>query len=69
MFTSVVLGSLLMKDRAWAVEALMLATGDCIGTLAAIAQLDRAGLVNQINKQLVCASRAAQRGDQIELGV
>jgi len=66
--TRAVLMLLLTEDRSWKVEELVRETDDRLGTLDAIAELDRSGLANRINKRFVCASRAALQADEIARG-
>jgi predicted transcriptional regulator len=62
-----VLSSLLAEDRPWTVEELIRENGDRIAVEDALAELHAAGLVNRINKRVVCASRAAIRADELSL--
>jgi len=60
-----VLQSLIVEDRPWTVEELIREKGNRIEVEDAIAYLHAAGLVNRINKRVVCASRAAIRADEL----
>lgn len=60
-----VLASLLAEDRPWMVEELIREKGERIEVEDAIAELQAAGLLNRINKRVVCASRAAIRADEM----
>lgn len=62
-----VLSSLLAEDRPWTVEEMVREKGDRLAVEDAIAELHGAGLVNRINKRVVCASRAAVRADELSL--
>jgi hypothetical protein len=46
------------RRGVWGIEGLAREIGDRVSTLDAVAQLDRVGLLNRINKWCVCASRA-----------
>jgi hypothetical protein len=65
--TQGVLSSLLAEDRPWTVEEMIREKGDRIEVEDAIAELHGAGLVNWINKRVICASRAAVRADELSL--
>jgi hypothetical protein len=60
-----VLASLLAEDRPWTVEELIREKGTRIEVEDAIAELHAAGLLNQINKRVMCASRAAIHADEL----
>jgi hypothetical protein len=60
-----VLQSLIAEDRPWTVEELIREKGERIEVEDAIAELHAAGLLNRINKRVVCASRAAIRADEL----
>ena len=60
-----VLQSLIAEDRPWTVEELIREKGDRVEVEDAIAELHAAGLLNRINKRVVCASRAAIRADEL----
>ncbi len=60
-----VLQSLIAEDRPWTVEELIRDKGDRIEVEDAIAELHAAGLLNRINKRVVCASRTAIRADEL----
>jgi hypothetical protein len=60
-----VLQSLIVEDRPWTVEELIREKGNRIEVEDAIADLHAAGLVNRINKRVVCASRATIRADKL----
>ncbi len=61
-----VLQSLIIEDRPWTVEELIREKGgERIEVEDAIAHLHASGLVNRINKRVVCASRAAIRADKL----
>ncbi len=60
-----VLASLLAEDRPWMVEELIREKGERIEVEDAIAELHAAGLLNRINKRVVCASRAAIHADEL----
>jgi hypothetical protein len=62
-----VLSSLLAEDRPWTVEEMIREKGNRLEVVDAIAELHAAGLVTRINKRVICASRAAIRGDQLSL--
>jgi hypothetical protein len=62
-----VLLSLLAEDRPWTVEEMIREKGNRLEVVDAIAELQAAGLVTRINKRVICASRAAIRGDQLSL--
>jgi hypothetical protein len=60
-----VLQSLVVEDRPWTIEELIRDQGSRIEVEDALADLHAAGLVNRINKRVVCASRAAIRADEL----
>lgn len=60
-----VLQALTVGDRPWTVEELIREMGERIEVEDAIADLHAAGLLNRINKRVVCASRAAIRADEL----
>ncbi len=60
-----VLLSLTVEDRPWMVEELIREKGERIEVEDAIAELHAVGLVNRINKRVVCASRAALHADEL----
>jgi hypothetical protein len=62
-----VLSSLLAEDRPWTVEEMVREKGNRLEVVDAIAELHAAGLVTRINKQVICASRAAIRVDELSL--
>jgi hypothetical protein len=62
-----VLSSLLAEDRPWTVEEMIREKGDRLDVEDAIAELHGAGLVTRINKRVICASRAAIRGDELDV--
>jgi hypothetical protein len=62
-----VLSSLLAEDRPWTVEEMIREKGNRLEVVDAIAELHAAGLVTRINKQVICASRAAIRADELSL--
>lgn len=62
-----VLSSLLAEDRPWTVDEMIREKGNCLEVEDAIAELHAAGLVTRINKRVICASRAAIRGDELSL--
>jgi hypothetical protein len=62
--TQSVLLSLTTEDRPWTVEELIREQGDRIAVVDALAELDVVGLVNRINKRVVCASRAAIHAEE-----
>ncbi|MGC2374482.1 MAG: hypothetical protein WA484_11475 [Solirubrobacteraceae bacterium] len=62
-----VLSSLLAEDRPWTVEEMIREKGNRLEVVDAIAELHGAGLVNRINKRVICASRAAIRADELSL--
>ena len=62
-----VLSSLLAEDRPWTVEEMVREKGNRLEVVDAIAELHAAGLVTRINKQVICASRAAIRADELSL--
>ncbi len=61
-----VLLSLIAEDRPWTIEELIREKGDRIEVEDAIAELHASGLLNRINKRVVCASRAAIRSDELD---
>lgn len=63
--TRSVLQSLVVEDRPWTVEELIRDQGERSEVEDAIADLHAAGLVNRINKRVVCASRAAIHADEL----
>jgi predicted transcriptional regulator len=63
--TRSVLQSLVVEDRPWTVEELIRDQGGRSEVEDALADLHSAGLVNRINKRVVCASRAAIRADEL----
>lgn len=65
--TRSVLLSLTTEDRPWTVEELIREQGDRIAVIDAIAELDALGLVNRINKRVVCASRAAIHAEELSI--
>lgn len=65
--TGSVLLSLTSEDRPWTVEELIREKGDRIAVVDALAELDAVGLVNWINKRVVCASRAAIHADELSI--
>lgn len=65
--TQGVLSSLLAEDRPWTVEEMIREKGNRLEVVDAIAELQAAGLVTRINRRVICASRAAIRGDQLSL--
>jgi hypothetical protein len=62
-----VLSSLLAEDRPWTVEEMIREMGSRPAVEDAIDELYGAGLVNRINKRVICASRAAIRADELSL--
>lgn len=62
-----VLSSLLAEDRPWTVEEMIREKGNRLEVVDAIAELHAAGLVTRINKRVICASRAAIRGDELSV--
>jgi hypothetical protein len=62
-----VLSSLLAEDRPWTVEEMVREKGNRLDVVDAIAELHGAGLVTRINKRVICASRAAIRGDELSV--
>jgi hypothetical protein len=62
-----VLSSLLAEDRPWTVEEMIREKGNRLEVVDAIAELYAAGLVTRINKRVICASRAAIRGDELSV--
>jgi hypothetical protein len=60
-----VLQSLVVEDRPWTIEELIREQGERSDVEDAIADLHAAGLLNRINKRVVCASRAAIRADEL----
>ena len=65
--TQGVLASLTAEDRPWTVKELIREKGDRVAVEDALADLHAAGLVNKINKRVVCASRAALRAQELSL--
>jgi hypothetical protein len=65
--TRSVLLSLTVEDRPWTVEELVREQGDRIAVIDAIAEQDAIGLVNRINKRVVCASRAALHAEALRI--
>lgn len=63
--TRSVLQLLVAEDRPWTVEELVRKKSDRLGVEDAIAELDGAGLLNRINRRVVCASRAAVLADEL----
>ena len=63
--TQAVLAALTVEDRPWTVEEVIREMGDRVAVVDAIAELHAAGLVNRINKRIVCASRAALRAEEL----
>ncbi len=64
--TQAVLAALVAEDRPWTVEEVIREFGDRVAAIDAIAELHAAGLINKINKRVVCASRAALRAGELE---
>ncbi len=62
-----VLSSLLAEDRPWTVEEMIREKGNRLEVVDAIDELHGAGLVTRINKRVICASRAAIRGDELSV--
>ena len=62
--TQAVLAALVAEDRPWTVEEVIREFGDRVAAVDAIAELHAAGLINRINKRVVCASRAALRAEE-----
>jgi predicted transcriptional regulator len=62
-----VLSSLLAENRPWTVEEMVREKGNRLEVVDAITELHAAGLVTRINKRVICASRAAIRGDELSL--
>ena len=62
-----VLLSLTTEDRPWTVDELIREQGDRIAVVDAIAELDALGLVNRINRRVVCASRAAIHAGELSI--
>jgi hypothetical protein len=62
-----VLSSLLAEDRPWTVEEMIREKGNRLEVEDAITELHGAGLVNRINKRVICASRAAICSDELSL--
>jgi hypothetical protein len=62
-----VLSSLLAEDRPWTIDEMIREKGNRLEVEDAIAELHAAGLVTRINKRVICASRAAIRGDELSL--
>jgi hypothetical protein len=65
--TQGVLFSLTAEDRPWTIEELIREKGERIAVEDALAELHGAGLVNLINRRVVCASRAALRAQELSL--
>jgi hypothetical protein len=65
--TKGVLLSLTVEDRPWTVEELIREKGDRIAVEDAIVELHAIGLVNRINKRVVCASRAALYAEELSI--
>ena len=65
--TQAVLAAFTTKDRPWTVEEVIREFGGRVSAEDALAELYAAGLVNRINKRVVCASRAALRADELSL--
>jgi len=65
--TQAVLAALVAEDRPWTVEEVIREFGGRVPAEDALAELYAAGLVNRINKHVVCASRAALRADELSL--
>lgn len=65
--TQGVLSSLLAEDRPWTVEELVREKGNRLDVVDAITELDALGLLTQINKRVVCASRAAIHADRLSV--
>ena len=65
--TQGVLSSLLAEDRPWTLEELVREKGNRLEVVDAIAELDALGLLNRINKRVVCASRAALKADELSV--
>jgi hypothetical protein len=63
--TRSVLQSLIAEDRPWNIEELIREKGDRLAVEDAIAELHAVGLLNKINKRVVCASRAAIHAEQL----
>ncbi|HXP99326.1 MAG TPA: hypothetical protein VN845_04590 [Solirubrobacteraceae bacterium] len=63
--TQGILFSLTTEDRPWTVEELIREKGDRLGVEDALIELQGIGLVNRINKRVVCASRAAIYADRL----
>jgi predicted transcriptional regulator len=63
--TQSVLASLMTEDRPWTVEELIREHGNRVAVEDALVELHAAGLVNRINKRVVCASRAALRAEEL----
>jgi hypothetical protein len=63
--TATALALLIEQDRVWSVEKLARELGGMTITLDAIAELQRDGLLNRINRHFVCASHAALRAEQL----
>lgn len=64
--TQAVLAALTAEDRPWTVEEVIREFGGRVPAEDALTELHAAGLVNRINKRVVCASRAALRAEQLE---
>jgi hypothetical protein len=60
-----VLQSLIVVDRPWMIEELIRDQGERSEVEDALADLHAAGLLNRINKRVVCAPRAAIRADEL----
>jgi hypothetical protein len=65
--TRSVLLSLTVEDRPWTIDELIREQGDRIAVIDAVAELDAVGLVNRINKRVVCASRAAIHAEELRI--
>jgi hypothetical protein len=66
--TRSVLLSLTVEDRPWTIDELVRQQqGDRIAVVDAVAELDAVGLVNRINKRVVCASRAAIHAEELRI--
>ena len=65
--TPALLAALTVENRPWTVEEVIREFGDRVAAEDALAELYAAGLVNRINKDVVCASRAAIRADELSM--
>lgn len=68
MFCAVVLAGLIDEERPWAIEELVHETGEPLGTLDALAELERASLAHKVDERFICASRAALKAAEPQRG-